>query len=369
MPAYKYTLKSGKQLWYANFYAVDWKGDRQHICKRGFATKKEALEFERSYLDHGRKDPALMFQTLVEEYLADMQGRLKPTTFETKKSLIDTKILPYFKKLKISDIDPRAIRSWQNALMDMKDDDGNAKYAQTYLKSIHSQLSAIMNYAVKYYHLPSNPCLAAGSIGKSKAAEMTIWSKEQFEQFISLEKKNAYRTAFLILFWTGCREGELLALTPADIPEDQPIIDINKTYAVVQQEELFLTPKTEASIRKIAIHETLHQEILKYIHGMLIRPDERIFYFRKYGLLQELHRIAKKAGLPKIRIHDLRHSHVSMLIDMGIPITEISRRLGHESPDITLRIYSHLYPGKERRVADSIEEVYTGENRNPNGSA
>ena len=130
---------------------------------------------------------------------------------------------------------------------------------------------------------------------------------------------------------------------------------------MIDGEEMFLTPKTEKSKRDITIHEELHQELIEYIDGMIIGEDERLFYFTKHALLSEFHRMSDKAGLPRIRVHDLRHSHASMLIDMGVPIIQISERLGHENVQTTLRIYSHMYPGKAREVSDQIGALFGAE--------
>lgn len=95
MPAYKYTLKSGKTLWYANFYYTDWTGEKKHICKRGFKTQREAKEYEKSFMDQQNNTSDILFASLVSNYLEDMKHRLKPTTMENKQFIIDTKILPY----------------------------------------------------------------------------------------------------------------------------------------------------------------------------------------------------------------------------------------------------------------------------------
>ena len=133
-------------------------------------------------------------------------------------------------------------------------------------------------------------------------------------------------------------------------------IHINKGFAVVDGTELFLTPKTPSSKRDIEINRQLHEELLKYIDGMVIGKGERLFYFQRPGMLKEFHKKSEEAGLEPIRLHDLRHSHASWLIHKGIPITAISKRLGHNNPATTLRVYSHLMPGDERSVAEKIEE-------------
>lgn len=357
MPAYK-DKKRG--TWYANFYYQDWTGERKHKCKRGFKTQREAKEYERSFLDQQSKNSDILFSSLIENYLEDMGHRLKPTTMENKRYLIEGKLLPYFGKLKICDINTITVRKWQNMLLNSTDENGRP-YSQTYLKTINNQLSAALNYAVKHYGLMRNPCHAAGSIGKSSADEMQIWTRNQFEQFISHVDKSAMRLAFDILFYTGMRSGEVLALTPADIlPERR--INICKNYARVDGVELFLEPKTPKSKRCISIPEFLYDEIQEYIGSLYeCAPDDRIFYFTKSALEKEIKRKAAEAGLPLIRVHDIRHSHVSLLIEMGFDILEISERLGHESPKTTLDTYSHLYPDKDTKLAADLNRLRRNE--------
>lgn len=119
--------------------------------------------------------------------------------------------------------------------------------------------------------------------------------------------------------------------------------------------EYFLTPKTKRSIRKVTVPESLHKEVLDFIGSMQLNPDERIFYFKKGGLYSEFKQMIKRSGNEDIRVHDLRHSHVAMLVNMGKPIEEISRRLGHESIKTTWDTYSHLYPGSDKELAKDIE--------------
>ena len=356
MPAYKYTLKNGKIMWYAAFNYTDWTGEYKHTCKRGFKTQREAKEYERSFMDKQNNSSDILFSSLVENYFKDMEHRLKPTTIQNKRFIIDTKIMPYFQKQKICDIDTIKIRKWQNELISFRDDKGKT-FAKTYLKTINNQLSAIFNYAVAHYNLKSNPCKIAGSMGKSKAKEMNIWTREEYELFSSVIDKSAMKLAFDILFWTGIREGELLALTPADILPNRRI-NIIKNYAKVDQQDLLLEPKTDRSKRCISIPDFLYNDIQTYISKLYgIEDNNRIFYFSKSALDKEIKRYAKKAGLKPIRVHDLRHSHASMLIDMEVNIKEISNRLGHESIKTTLDIYAHLYPDKDTELAENLNNL------------
>lgn len=353
MPAYK-DKKRG--TWYANFYYQDWTGERKHKCKRGFKTQREAKEYERMFLDTLSKSSDILLSSLVETYMKDMKHRLKPTTMENKRTMIESKILPYLGKLKVRDITPLTVRQWQNTLLSLTDKNGNP-YSQTYIRVIHTQLSALLNYATKHYGLTRNPCHIAGPVGQAYADEMKIWTEEQFEIFISYVKKSSYKLAFDILFFTGMRSGELLALTPADIlPEKR--INISKTYARINGTDLIMEPKTPKSKRCIAIPDFIYDEAQEYISKLYgCQPTDRIFPFTKRALQDELKTKSEKAGLPRIRVHDLRHSHVSLLIEMGYDILEISERLGHKSPKTTLDTYAHLYPDKDKKLASDLNKL------------
>ena len=159
-----------------------------------------------------------------------------------------------------------------------------------------------------------------------------------------------------IFFRFYLTKAELLALTPADILPSKRI-DINKNYAKVNGEELFLEPKTPKAKRCISIPDFLYNDIQEYIAKLYgIEKGDRIFYFTTSALDKEIKRIAAKVGLPLIRVHDLRHSHASMLIEMGFAPLEIADRLGHESVKTTLDTYSHLYPDKDQQLADRLNQ-------------
>ena len=295
MPAYK----EENGTWTSKFKYRNWLGEYKQKTKRGFARKKDALDFEATF----------------------------------KANYIRSANIPF---------DELDIRNWQNWVRqkgyEKKPDVG---YAPTYLKSINNEMSAVMNYAVRYYKLPDNPCVRAGSMGKGSADAMQIWTLDQFELFISAADKTDAKIAFDILFWTGIREGELLALTPADFLPGLKL-SITKSFAVVEGEHIIKDPKTENSNRTIAIPEFLYNEVQE---------------FTKSFLLYEVKRMAKAAGLDPIRVHDFRHSHASLLIEMGFNILAVSERLGHKDVKTTWNTYAHLYPDKGRQIAFGLQEV------------
>lgn len=349
LPAYK---DEDRNTWYVQFYYTDWTGKRRKTKKRGFKTQRDAKAYEKEFLNKETQNCDMTFASLVELYMDDLSNRLKESTISSKKFIIDKKILPYFKNLRINAIQATHIRKWQNELMNSKEN-----YAPTYLKTINNQLSAIMNYAVKYYRLPNNPCRAAGSMGKKNAGEMEIWTLEEFNQFISAVDKPAMKLAFEIMFWAGLRVGETIALTPADILPEK-IIDINKTLYRVDGENRVYDPKTEKSARKVPIPDFLYDNIQTYINSIYeIQATDYIFYFTKSTLNKNLDYYAAKSGVKRIRVHDLRHSHASLLIEMGQPILLISERLGHEKVDTTWSTYAHLYPDKGIKLADALQKM------------
>ena len=200
-------------------------------------------------------------------------------------------------------------------------------------------------------------------MGRSNADEMNIWTQEEYEKFSNAISKSSMKLAFDILFYTGMRSGELLALTPADILSTKRI-DINKNYAKVKGQELFLEPKTPKAKRCISIPNFLYNDIQDYISKLYgIEQGDRIFYFTKSALDKEIKRVAAAAGLPAIRVHDLRHSHASMLIEMGFTALEIADRLGHESIKTTLDTYSHLYPDKDQKLADRLNQFRSSQGK------
>lgn len=355
MPTYK---DDKRGTWYCKFYYQDWTGKRKQKKKEGFKTQREAKEYEREFIRKSKADCSMLFSSLVELYFEDCQSRLKPTTLDNKKYIITLKILPYFKDMPINSIDATTVRKWQNELIAYRDEEGSA-YSDTYLRTVNNQLSAIFNYAKKYYKLPDNPATICGSMGKNHADSMMFWTLEEFQQFLpAIEDKLMSKVMFSILFWTGIRSGELLALTLKDFDFENKTMRIDKNYTRLNGDDLILTPKTPKSKRNIAIPQFLCDMVNDYAsHLYDYRPKERLFPVTKHYLNHEMIRGCKHSGVKKIRIHDIRHSHASLLIEQGYSPLLISERLGHEKIETTLQTYSHLYPNKHSQVADRLDDL------------
>ena len=326
----------------------------KQTLKRGFKTKKEGQAWEREFLRKAHTNLDMTFERFVEIYTSDIKDRVKKNTCQTKENIIITKLLPHFRKRKINEIRPADIIAWQIKMM-------NAKYSKskefsaTYLITIHNQLSAIFNHAVRFYELSSNPAQKAGNMGKEQAKEMLFWTKEEYLKFAeSMMDKPISFYAFELLYWCGIRMGELLALTAEDLDFEKSTVRINKSYQRIEKEDIITEPKTPKSNRTILMPDFLCEEIQEYINSIYgLEPTDRLFQITKSYLHHEMDRGSKEQGIKRIRVHDIRHSHVSLLIDMGFSAVAIADRVGHESIDITYR-YAHLFPTKQSEIANKL---------------
>ena len=351
MPAYKYTLKSGKTLWYANFYCQNWNGKRSHICKRGFATKKEAVEFERSYISQSNGNTDMLFEDMVKLYLADAKARLKVSSFDAVNYALNALVVPVFGKTKTSEIDAKDIRKWQSDLI-------AAGYSSSYINSNLTRLSTVMNFAVNYYGLTKNPCSAVGRIKKKRSQTLDIWTREEFVSFHSLVPDLQSQVIFDVLFYSGIRIGECMALTPADLLPNKKLRITKDGFRKGGKFIVQDTPKTAKSCRDVDIPDFLYDELNCYISKLYgIKKNDQIFTINTDTLRNRMMKLCDEAGIKKIRIHDIRHSHVSMLISMGYDAKLISERLGHESIQITMDTYGHLYKDSGKAIADGLQAL------------
>jgi len=295
----------------------------------------------------------MSFASLVALYNEDMAGRLRETTRQSKEWMMNTHIMPFFEKLPINKITAVHVRQWQTGLLS-----NEKEYSPTYLKSLNNQLVAVLNYAVKFYGLAANPCHAAGSMGKKNADSMKFWTLEQFEKFIVKIERYPERVGFLLLFWTGIRIGELLALTEADFDFERGTVSITKSFQQVNGEGIITEPKTTRSRRAIPVPAAALQSVKEYIPRLYdYSPGDRLFAYTKGYFHHAMRKGCAASGVDLIRIHDLRHSHASLLIEMNVPILLISERLGHEDVETTLRTYGHLYPNRHDDTVQRLDEL------------
>lgn len=349
MPVYKDSNGTYK----VRFKFKQFDGTIKCYQKRGFTKKSDASEYEAQIKYKLKGSTNMTLSSFYERYISDMTNRVKISTMETKKAIIKKWILPYLGNKQINNLTNNDILTWQNYLLSQKKNDKT--FTSSYLKTIHNQLSAMLNHAKKYYGLQNNVAACVGNLGTDKNVKIDFWTLEEYEKFrAEISDNPVYYYAFEILYWCGIREGELFALTVDDIDFKNKIININKTLHVINGETIVTDPKTRTSKRKVLIPDFLIDEINDYL-SMVYEPNdsERLFPLSKSMLSRAIDKYSKKAGVKRIRVHDLRHSHVSLLISLGFPALAIAQRVGHESIYITYH-YAHLFPSINVELVDTL---------------
>ena len=303
MPVYK---DEKRNTWFCKCNYKDWLGESKSKMKRGFATKKDAQQWERDFLQKQSASMDMKFASFVEVYFEDKAPRLKERFIMTKRTLFETKIIPYFGEKQMNEITVVDIIKWQNALL-------NQDYKPTYLRMIQNQITALFNHAEKFYDLKDNPCKKVDKMGRPNAKELNFWTKDEYEQFIQCfsPDEGMYQIIFQMLFWLGCRVGELLALTSEDIDFENGTVNISKTYYRRNQTDYITPPKTESSNRKITIPKFLVEEMKDFVdkqYGLTL--EDRIFPITDRAIQKKMKQKTEQAKLKPIRVHDLRQSHV-----------------------------------------------------------
>ena len=340
--------------WTVQSWFRDYHGDRRHKTRRGFETREEAEAWEEDFLTHASESVSTRFAGYYDVYMEDMRPRLRYTTWINKGYMIKDKILLFFGDMAVDEITPKDVMRWQNGMMNAETPKGTP-YSPTYLRTVNNQLTAMFNHAVRYYGLAKSPCSAVDKLGSKKGEEMRFWTRDEYKQFSeAIVGKPATYHAFEILYWCGLRVGEMLALTPDSIDFGKSVIKVRKSYKRLNRQDLITGPKTPKSVRDVKMPAFLRDELQDYVESLDIASDERVFPFTSDYVGHELKRGCKASGVKKIRVHDLRHSHASMLIEMGFSIIAIAERLGHEGIEVTMR-YAHLFPGKQDQMADALD--------------
>ena len=344
MPIYK---DENTGSWFVKTYYTDYTGAKKQKMKRGFKLQRDAKEWERSFLEKMQGAPDMTFQSLYDLYIEDISHRVKESTIISKKTVFINRVLPYFKNKPINAITPTDIRTWQNEQIAQG-------FSDAYLRRIQNTVVTIFNYAIKYYNLPKNPCTLAGSMGKNTKS-VQFWTREEYSHVLEQVDDIRVRIALQLLFYGGMRLGELQALTLSDIDFSENKIHINKTLQ--QNTHIIGTPKTENGVRAVIMPEVIMTELKDYIAKLYdIQPDERIFPYSRSLITRGKNKAADKANIPRIRVHDLRHSHVSLLIELGFTPHLIAERIG-DTVQMVNNTYGHLYPTKHQEVADKLNSL------------
>lgn len=358
MPVYQ-DKKTKK--WLFRTYADDIYGNHKQFERKGFATKKEAINAEISFKLADRSEISNMtFYELWLKYIEYKKLQLKSQSLRSVKSRFTNYILPYFKDYKLNKINSSIYIKWQIEI-----EKKGFKYK--YNASLHGAMVNILNFGIKFYGLKENIASLTGNFKRKTELKKNVdfWTYEEYLKFISVVDNNVYKALFETLYYTGLRQGEALALNWKDFKSGY--LDINKTISKEKIDGKYIinTPKTVKSIRKVKLDNDLANLLLElkeyykkcigfeddwYIFGGLnpLAPTTVGRYKDKYCAL---------AKVKKIRIHDFRHSHASLLLSKNVPITVISERLGHSDINMTLNTYSHMIPNDEDKAINIINQM------------
>ena len=361
MPVYK---DNKRNTWYFRVYVIDPNGHKKQKEKSGFKTKSEAkLEEQKLLLNYSEKIVEdILFSALYNEYINFKKQSIKPQSLITIKNKIENHILPFFKDYKIKDINHSVFIKWRTNILEKN-------YSYKYNSSLHICVVNILNYAMQFYGLDTNIASKIGNFKKNTVLKKyDFWTFEEYYRFISFVDDIVYKTLFRVLYFTGMRLGECLALNWNDLDLHNGFIDISKTIsqkARTNGKYTITTPKSNASNRTIRIDNETKKELLalKDYYNNFVGFNSTWFVFGGIKPLATTTITRKKdyycslSGIKRIKIHDFRHSHASVLISSGIPVTVISSRLGHANITMTLNIYSHLIPKDEEKVINLINNI------------
>ena len=353
MPVYK---DDERGTWYVKCYYEDYLGRRQQKKKRGFKTKREAKAYEDNFLATESKAPSTLFSDLLAQYYIYIKPRVAPTTLEHKQGVMDNHVMPVFRDVPINKITTERVLAWQEELR-TKPGTNNQPLKPSTVNIITGQFSAVMNYAVRNYNLPSNP-FSALSKEKRIRYEMSYWNIDQFNYALSYCAKQEIEMILILkmLFFGGFRIGELQAITPADLLDNEMSVNVTKTYKRVENEWVKGPPKSENSYRRVPLPEFLWNELQSFISRCYgIGANDDIFHITRNQIQYRIDKLAEKSSLCRLRIHDLRHSHVAYLISLGFTFYEIADRIG-DTAAVVEQTYAHLYPDQRINVARKIHE-------------
>lgn len=356
-----YEQSKASKLWSVRFRAMI--GGKE-VNKRlsGFRTKKEAQQGYLAFLaDESPEklaDTGLTFDGLVEGYLAYLRNNTKESSAYDIESKIRSRILPYFGGKRVASIKALDVQQWLDSLTDC-----SFKYKQV----LRGQLSTLLRYADRYYDIPTVMQKVAPLRNNEPKKEMECWTEKEFSLFLDAvpPERAEFRMLFLTLYLLGCRKGEALALTWADIDLNNGIVSITKSLTSKTSEAAWkiTTPKNQASNRKVSIPKSLCTEFEKYRQSLdrAVTEGSLVFGGDSPLGLRTIDRVFAQActdaGVKKIRIHDLRHSCASLLISHGVSIVAVSKRLGHSNVEQTLNTYSHLMPRDDEMMLGIVESV------------
>lgn len=374
MPIYKMNgKKDGKQQYRVRINYIDSNGKSKQIDRVAYGSA-EAKDLERE-LSQEYKNPTtstrLTVQQLYDEYMVNVKHDIRATSYSTKQKILEGKVLPYVGTIRLEKLTKQKVQDWKTEInkLDIS--------VQT-KRNAFREFRAMINYAIKMDYLAKNPLTAVGNFTDAYLEridqKLQYYTPEQFILYISEAKKNAelsgsltdwgYYVFFNIAFYTGMRKGEINALKWSDI--DSEILHVRRSISQkISGGDIETPPKNKSSYRDLQMPlpliKILDEHKKRQKREKRFTDDFRVCggvkCLRDTSISNKNIQFAQAAGLPVIRVHDFRHTHASLLVNEGINIQEIARRLGHAQIEMTWNTYSHLYPREEERAVSILNKV------------
>lgn len=339
-----------KNNWEVSFYCKNYLGENKKYKKSGFKTKKLAKEYSEEFTRKVSGQSDIKLSELVEEYIKSRKGDFRRST-----EIINNQYLGYIKEHPIGNLSAKdlELKHYIKFFNEIKD-------RPTRTKRFRSLLGASLDYGKIHFGLKENYIRSVKNQSKRIVKEKEIWTFEEFMKFDEIFKnsdikfKKKWRVIFNLLYFTGARCGEISALTLNDIDTKNAIIKINKTRFT---DDIVYPPKTLSSIREVTIPNNVNEMLKQYIKYLPNIKTNFIFYSK--GNISKTFRyfLREHPELKTITVHSLRHSHVSLLINKGVEITAISKRIGHANSKVTLGVYSHFYKEKEDKIIKILDNL------------
>lgn len=364
-----YQQRGKKKLWSVRFTITS---NGKEVAKRlsGFERKKDAETAYRKFLEN--YNPALhtseaiqkdiyntKFGDIIPAFKEYKRPNVKESTMVEMESALNKHILPFFQDLKINEITKQKILEWQLKLQ---------PYSYKYKARLRAFLHLIYKYLYLYYDIDNIISRVEPFQRPKVKKEMQFWTLEEFNTFINYVDDILWKTFFSFLYYTGCRLGEALAINFCDIDLENNVININKSITTkilerkANETYKITTPKNYTSFRKILIPIKLQNILMAYLqHYPEIKNSKFLFNGDKplngRDIYKNFEKYCTKSKIKKIRIHDFRHSHASLMISSGANIVLVAKRLGHASTQQTLNTYAHLFPSTEHELLNKLNSL------------
>ena len=301
----------------------------------------------------------MSFYEIGENYFSFIKIKLKNSTYQINKKKIELYIINPNRDKNIYKFDTRDFIEWEIFIEKFG-------FSYNYKSSLFYLFKEFLDYCINFYNLKENVAIKIGNFRNDEIIKSgNIWSYDDFKKFISVIDNKIYNCLFKLLYFTGLRKGEALALTFNDIDYEEKKININKTitrYLDSNNNKIITSPKTKSSNRIISLDNKLIEE-LKELQKEYDNFNNNMFIFGGNNsisfttLERKKNYYCKLAKVKQIKIHEFRHSHACLLFKNKIEIEDISYRLGHSSISMTMDTYLKYLPKNEKRVISTLNQL------------